>query len=257
MVQCGAKKIRLECKSAIRSNNVRLPPMSAKRKVILTQEQQQSIRAAVKVVKIQLRAINPAIQQPTNRAQRKAIRRNPDLLKPKWHREITKHLSDVALPHCRTGNKLFQKGRNDGFFHGGLLRDKEAAESQSNLTNKIDYLHELEEAISSSTADKIRFAGALTIEQRRDFLRGYKNGMKWAKCQELLASALTPSMQYRLWKLMPSILARCTSIPELFQLVFRRPARIGDDYDKSFRAFQKLCLRLGIKLRVRGRPRKQ
>ena len=236
--------------------------MAAKRKVILTKEQQRSIRAAVK---IQLRAINPVIQQPTNRAQRKAIRRNPDLLKPKWHREITKHLSDVALPHCRTGNKLFQKGRNEGFFHGGLLLDKEATESPSNLTNKINYLRELEEAISSSTADKIRFAGALTMELRRDFLRGYKNGMKWAKCQEPLASTLTPSMQYRLWKLMPSILTRCTSIPELFQMVFHRPARIaekikgrkiGDNHDKSFRAFQKLCLRLGIKLRIRGRPRK-
>jgi hypothetical protein len=61
----------------------------SKRKTTLSKKEREAIKVRVKD---QLSAIHPKLKRPTDKRDRIAIRRNPELLDPEWNQTITKRL---------------------------------------------------------------------------------------------------------------------------------------------------------------------
>jgi hypothetical protein len=222
--------------------------MKEKRKAVTPKSVQTDVATQRAHWKNQLRAVNPD--------QRRG--------EPKWKREITKRLFEAVLwERGGRSSAAYRRGRNDGYFLGSLQRDHQAAEKLDQLPIKEGYLRQLKADIRDCRADAEKAKAALRAKARRDYSLGFTSGLKFAEHQ--LTHTAYPGTRpdesdpdftkWRLvwlWNRMPEILTRCQGIPDLFQLLYGKPAK----GDSSFPAFQKLCQRLAITLRPRGRPRK-
>lgn len=220
------------------------------RKAHLSQIEQQNVRSGVKA---QLRVINS-----------QKMRFN----KPVWHREITKRLLETALPHCRRGAEDFRTGRDRGYFMGGLMRDLKAfKEARLPLRKKGEILRRLKVEIEACEMEAGVYKEGLSIKARRDFGRGYIRGKELAILQmqsfDMPTEIPNPSrpdystkLLTFLWNRLPQILTRFKRLDELYECIFQKPAGEYPEWNHGFKAFQKQCQRLGIKLGKSGRPRK-
>jgi len=229
-----------------------------KRRAHLTDEERNVVRAKVSA---QLGALyqsrklqNCATQPPTTQQ------------KPHWHGEITKRQLDAVFPHTRRGSKVFCMGRDAGYFFGGLRRDQLAVrgfkpsrakrrffllKGQKIFSSKKSLLRELERDIEDCMAEKVATLTTLSANEQADYVRGFGVGVNWASEQP---SLLNETDVDRLWNRMPEILTRCKSVPDVFRLLHKCEGRV--DANSAWPAFQKLCMRLGLKFRPSGRPRK-
>jgi hypothetical protein len=204
---------------------------------------------------LRLRRLSQEIRRPGHPRRKKP--------EPDAFTEISKRLLEGTLPHIgrrgssklagQTGRKgtPFSRGRDAGFFVRGLERDleHEAANSHPNAA----YLRALEEDIRQCHGEFRQELDRAKGRARHDLERGFRAGMSFGDRDALDVN--TSTVILKLWTRLPEILADCLSIPDLFQRIYQRPTRTYQGLDKAFRAFEKFCQRIKLRVRSPGRPK--
>lgn len=126
------------------------------------------------------------------------------------------------------------------------------------LPSQRDHIESLEEDIKLCKIEHLQLAQKLHPHERVEYERGIRAGVKW-ESRPAQNSRFVIDLK-RLWNLLLVIRDNCKTRKQAFCFLYGVNSEAVENSDeityKSFQRFQKLCHRLGLRMRGRSRQTK-